>query len=632
VSSTTSTRWSLWFLLLAAISLATLSLGPARAEDDSAATEVTAAEYSASAEAKQKKHSLSWKRQPKLVSRWVEELSLETPLPEYPRPQMVRSDWLNLNGEWEFLGDGPQPPELPQEFTEKALVPSATQAVTSCLEKEWHRGWYRKTVDIPAAWSGKTVLLNFEAVGGLATVYFNSKELGKNSGSFKRFTFELPSDAAGKTGEIVVHFDDTDPRIPRGKPDHVSGIWQTVWLEPVSARYIYSFQLMPNIDSGTLAITADTEDGTGFLTVVATASVDGKPIATSSGEADVEFFMLDIPDHRLWSPEDPFLYDLVLELKDGDKVVDRVESYFGMREISTGEVNGQPRIFLNNKVYYQAGLLDQGTWPDSFYTPPSDKCLKWEVETAKKLGFNCLRKHVKIESARWYYWCDKVGMLVWQDMPCQMYFNERVQKTEEDKQFARDDLQAMIKQYYNHPSIISWVIFNETWGQFEPKDMTLRAKRLDKTRLINATSHIWANKQGRRRYTVDYFDEHCYERFLHFYDYDMHLPSTLGEFGGIGYLVKENTEEHEKYRGYGPDANSPEELLAMYQNLVEQACKMRDNENNLCAIIYTELTDFYHEINGFITFDRKHIKVDAEKLREINMLYRDPKQPYGKKE
>jgi len=568
------------------------------------------------------KHSLAWKRTPKLTSRWVEELSLKTPFTEYPRPQFVRQEWLNLNGEWEFLGEGPQPPELPREFTEKALVPSATQAVTSCLEKEWTRGWYRKTVEIPEAWKGKKVLLHFEAVGGISTVYLNSQELGKNTGSFKRISFELPESSADKPQEILIHFDDTDPRIPRGKPDHVSGIWQTVWMEPVPTDFIRSFQQTPDIDAGRLEIEVETNRAADNLSLVATAFDDGRQVASVQGRPE-EPIMLDVPDAKLWSPENPFLYDLRLELKRGEEVIDRVESYFGMRKISTGEVDGVPRIFLNNKVYYQAGLLDQGTWPDSFYTPSSDKCLKWEVEMAKELGFNVLRKHVKIEASRWYYWCDKIGMLVWQDLPCQMYFNERVQKTEEDKQFARDDMQAMIEQYYNHPCIISWVIFNETWGQFEPRDMTIRAKKLDTSRLINTTSHIWANEQGRRRYNADYFDEHCYERFLHFYDYDVHLPATFGEFGGIALLVKENTEKHEKYRGYGPDAQTPEELLAMYKNLVVQACKMRD-EQHLCAIIYTELTDFYHEINGFITFDRQVVKVDAEELRKINMLFRDP--------
>ena len=576
------------------------------------------------AEEQRAQHGLKWKRTPKLVSRWVEEMSLATPFPEYPRPQLVRDEWLNLNGPWDFLGEGPQPPELPSKFTEQALVPSATQAVTSCLAKEWTRGWYRKKIEIPAAWQDKKVLLHFEAVGGAATVVFNGRELGKNTGTFKRFSFELPEITAGKPHEIVVHFDDTDPRIPRGKPEHVSGLWQTVWLEPVPADHIRSFQQTPDIDAETLSLDVELGDATGSLNLVAIARADGRTMAEASGPAG-ETLVLKLDEPRLWSPEDPFLYDLVLELRRGEATIDRVESYFGMRKISTGEVDGVPRILLNNEVYYQAGLLDQGTWPDSYYTPPSDKCLKWEIETAKDLGFNVLRKHVKIEASRWYYWCDKLGMLVWQDLPSQMYFNGRDFESDEDKQFARDDLDAMIEQYYNHPSIVSWVIFNETWGQFDPREMTIRAKRLDTSRLINATSHVWPNEHGRRRYTADYYDEHCYERHLHFYDYNVHLPAVFGEFGGIAYKVEGNTEEHENYRGYGPHAKSAQDLLDQYKKLVVQAARLRDSQH-VCAIIYTELTDFYHEINGFITFDREVVKVDADELRKINMLFRDPSQ------
>ncbi len=610
-----ATKCSAWFLLV-------LGLLGAAAQGEEADAKRESGQSGTASKQDQTKHSLRWKRTPKLTSRWVEELSLSTPLPEYPRPQMVRDDWLNLNGEWDFLGDGPMPPELPETFPEKALVPSATQAVTSCLEKEWQRGWYRKTVEIPSAWQGEKVLLHFEAVGGAATVYFNSRKLGKNTGSFNRFSFELPELEAGKANEILIHFDDTDPRIPRGKPEHVSGIWQTVWLEPVPEDSIRSFRETPDIDAGQLILEVDSTCSGDEFTLVATAHEDGKEVARVEGRSG-ETLLLDMQDPKLWSPEHPFLYDLTLELKRGDVVIDRIKSYFGMRKISTGEVDGVPRIFLNNEVYYQVGLLDQGTWPDSFYTQPSDKCLKWEIETAKELGFNVLRKHVKIESSRWYYWCDVLGMLVWQDLPCQMYFNERVVKTEEDKQFARDDMRAMIQQYYNHPSIISWVIFNETWGQFDPRDMTKRARKLDSSRLINATSHVWPNDHGRRRYNADYFDEHCYERHLHFYDYDVHIPATFGEFGGIGYKVEENTENHENYRGYGPHATSPEDLLSQYKKLLVQARRMRDTQH-LCAIIYTELTDFYHEINGFITFDRKVVKVDPEELRKINMLFRAP--------
>ena len=272
------TRWTALFLLAAGVVCTQVQGEPAGGKGQPSESAGASIEN-------QKKHSLSWKRTPKLTSRWVEELSLRTPFPEYPRPQLVRKDWLNLNGEWDFLGDGPQPPELPKAFSEKALVPSATQAVTSCLEKEWHRGWYRKTVEIPSAWGGKKVLLHFEAVGGISTVYFNSQELGKNSGSFKRFSFELTDIKAGRANEILIHFDDTDPRIPRGKPDHVSGIWQTVWLEPVPANYIRSFKQTPDIDAGQLQIEVDASGSADGLTLVATAKEGGKKVASVKGRS-----------------------------------------------------------------------------------------------------------------------------------------------------------------------------------------------------------------------------------------------------------------------------------------------------------------------------------------------------------
>lgn len=602
----------------------------------------------------QPEHGPSWKREPKLVSRWAEGLSLASPLPEYPRPQLVRDEWLNLNGEWEFLGEGPEPPELPAEFPEIALVPSATQAVTSCLEKEWTRGWYRESFEIPAEWGEKKILLHFESIGGVSTVYLDGKELGTHTGCYYRFTVELPDINPGKEHTLVVHFDDRDKRLPRGKPLQLSGIWQTVWMEPVPESYIESCRLTPDIDAGELRIEVDVLGAGPDLSIVAetsgtpntatgTHAARQEPRPPSSNQASRHTIggrgscravsrtsssasvVLSIPHPTLWSPESPFLYDLTLELKQGDTVVDRIESYFGMRKIEWREVDGTPRILLNSEVYYQAGLLDQGEWPESFFTPPSDEALKWEIEQTKAMGFNVLRKHVKIEAARWYYWCDMLGMLVWQDLPFQWEYLKKAHETEEDKQFMRDGLRDMIEQFYNHPSIICWVIFNEAWGQFEPEDMTRRARELDSSRLINTTSHVWPNDFERKRYNVDLYDVHDYSRelgFEHTWDYDGRpdVPHAFGEFGGIGYLIKANTEKHEKYSSYGPNAMSAEELLDAYRMLILQARALRDT-HSLCAIIYTEITDWIKEINGFITYDRKVVKVDVEKLREINELF-----------
>ncbi len=479
---------------------------------------------------------------------------------------------------------------------------------------------------MPASWSGKKVLVHFEGVGGITTIYGNGQKLGTNTGAWNRVSFELPAEA-GESCELVVRFDDREPRLPRGKPDKFSGIWQTVWLEPVPDAYIRGFHQTPDIDEGNLTLDrtdlSDQSDRSD-LSLTATAYDGGTEVATTQAPAGASL-LLKIPAAKLWSPDDPFLYDLKLELKKGDEVLDSVTSYFGMRKIEWREVDCLPRILLNNEVIYQAGLLDQGQWPESFFTPPSDEALKWEIEQAKAMGFNVLRKHIKVEASRWYYWCDVLGMLVWQDLPCQILYTKKAHETEEDKQFMRDDMHRMIDQLYNHPSIICWVIFNEAWGQFEPRDMTIRARKLDQSRLINATSHVWPNDFNRKRYNVDMFDVHDYQReigFEHTWDYSgsPHLPHVIGEFGGIGYLIPENTEKHDEYSSYGPDAQSPEELLSMYKDLVIQSCKLRES-HDLCAIIYTEITDWIREINGWITYDRKVVKVDAEKLRQINELF-----------
>ena len=603
-------------LLLIVVSLSATAQGEAQSQVSKSGSE------------NQAKQSLTWKRSSQLQSRWAEELLRATPLPEYPRPTLVRKDWLNLNGEWDFLGDGPVPPQIPDNFPDKVLVPSATQAITSCLEKDYERGWYRKSIQIPDGWSGKKVLLHCEAIGTKSTIYFDGIKLGDHVGGFKRLSHELSECTAGKPHQILIYFDDTDERMPRGKLQRLSGIWQSVWIEPVSNDYIISFKQTPDIDASRLILQVAATDPD--LTVIVTARDQGKIVATAQGTGR-ESIALQIPGQKLWTPENPFLYDLGIELKKDGAVTDRVESYFGMRKISHGEVDGAPRILLNNKPYYQVGLLEHGRWPDSIFTQPSDECLKWTIQTARDMGFNTIRNHLKIECERWYYWCDKLGMLVWQDAPRQNYFVNRPFEKEEDKQLQRDSVRDMVTQLYNHPSIISWVLFNEANAQFEPKEMTVMTRCLDTSRLIDTTSHIWLADEEKRvwrekqkRYNTDYYDAHCYERNLHFYDdCNCYLPTTFGEFGGIGYKINGHTWlTQRKPYGYGPDANSAEELLHEYDKLVKQAVAMRESDN-LCAIIYTELTDYFEEVNGFITFDRKVVKVDPKALNEINMQFRN---------
>jgi beta-galactosidase/beta-glucuronidase len=576
---------------------------------------------------------LTWIRPPQLQSRWAEELLLKTPLPEYPRPSLVREDWLNLNGAWDFLGNGPTPPQIPDSFSEKAMVPSATQANTSCLPRQYERGWYRKTIQIPESWQGKRILLHCEAIGTKSTIFFDGKELGSSVGGFKRITEELPACEPGKDHQLVIYFDDTDERMQRGKLHRMSGLWQTVWIEAVPTDHILSFKQTPDIDASRLVV--EVAASTPNLAVKLTARDQGNVVATASGKAG-DSIALNIPNQKLWSPEKPFLYDLEIELLKDGKVLDQAQSYFGMRKISRGQLNGAPRIFLNNEVYYQVGVLEHGRWPDSIFTQPSDACLKWEIETAKEMGFNTIRNHLKIESERWYYWCDKLGMLVWQDLPVPQFFVSpgNRPKKDEDKQLLRDGLREMIAQLYNHPSIISWIIFNEGGAQFEPRQMTLIAKQLDTSRLINTTSHIWLTDEAKRapeemqqRLITDYFDTHCYERPLRFSDPNTsYTPSVFGEFGGIGYAIEgHNWKTDRKPWGYGAMATSANELLQEYDKLVKQAVAMRDT-HDLCAIIYTEFTDHLDEVNGLITFDRKVVKVDPKTIKEINKQFTTPPQ------
>ena len=523
-------------------------------------------------------HSLEWKREPLLVSRFSEGLLLKKPHAEYPRPQLEREEWLNLNGEWDFLHNGPAPDELPESFTERALVPSPTVAVTSCVEKESLKGWYGKSFEIPKKWKKKRVLVNFEAVGGHATVFVNGNKIGEHKGSFDRFSFDITDYLVRGTQRLLVHFDDSDPAIARGKPGKLPGIWQSVWLEPVSDNHIVSYRQTPDIDNSSVRFQVNTsreQSGLEFFARV----YKGKDLVVEGRNGVESDLVLNIENARLWSPEDPFLYDLELEIRKGEKVLDKISGYFGMRKISIEKENGVPRIFLNNKLYYQIGLLDQGYWPESHLTPPSDEALRWEIEQAKKMGFNALRKHVKVEAARFYYWCDRLGMLVWQDLPHQKLFIKKVHDDEEAKAAQRSNLTKMINQLYNHPSIIMWVIFNEGWGQFEPEKMAGLAKDLDQSRLIDATSHVWENwatDLGILRYNYEIYDLHRYSRTLSLENENPEIPSVIGEFGGIGYYIEGHTEKHDKYRGYGPDATSGDELLDAYRDLVLQLVELRD--------------------------------------------------------
>ena len=554
----------------------------------------------------------SWKpASGSLMTRWAKDVSPKNALPEYPRPQMVRPDWLNLNGLWDIrLGDGTEA---------RILVPYPIESALSGVMKHSDRMTYRRRFEIPKEWNGRHVLLHFGAVDWETKVSVNGKELGVHRGGYDPFSFDI-TDALKSEGpqEITVEvFDPTnDGGQPRGKqtlhPGGImytptSGIWQTVWLEPVEEAHIASLKLVPDLDAGCLRLTVE-----GAGTVEAVASDGGKEIARVNGDAGKELKIL-IPNPKLWSPETPHLYDLSVTLKSGEKVVDKVTSYFGMRKIALGkDEKGITRPLLNGKFVFQVGPLDQGFWPDGIYTAPSDEALRGDIETMKKFGFNCVRKHIKVEPDRWYYWCDKLGLMVWQDMPSANSYLSKAEKEKNisvDKSQYKAELGNMVKSHWNFPSIIMWVIFNENQGQHDTQALVAEVKALDPSRLVNRGSGDKKADCG------DVADMHRYP------GPDSPLPgnqyaAVLGEFGGLGLSVEGHTWNNKKVWGYR-GAKDTSDLTKGYEKLLAKAWGLKDDPG-LSAVIYTQLTDVEIEGNGLLTYDREFTKVNPERAAEAN--------------
>ena len=548
-----------------------------------------------------------------LKTRWAKDVSPDHVLPEYPRPQMVRKDWLNLNGLWDIkLGDGTE---------SKILVPFAIESALSGVMKHVDRVTYRRSFEIPKGWNGQQVLLHFGAVDWESTVFLNGKKLGVHRGGYDAFSYNITDALKGEGAqEITVEvFDPTDlGGQPRGKqklkPGSImytatTGIWQTVWLEPVPTTPIESLKIIPDVDAGCLRLTV-----VGSGSVEAVASVDGKDIAQVTGQAGSEL-KLSIPNPKLWSPDSPHLYDLRVALKSGDKTVDSVTSYFGMRKIALGKDDkGVTRMMLNGKPVFQVGPLDQGFWPDGIYTAPTDEALRFDIVETKRLGFNTTRKHVKVEPDRWYYWCDKLGLLVWQDMPCGNSYTDKPQPI--DKPQFKSELVSMVKNLWNHPSIIMWVVFNENQGQHDTEALVAEVEALDPSRLVNNASGNDDKNCG------DVIDKHTYP------GPDSPKPednraAVLGEFGGLGLPVEGHTWTKKTW-GYEGTKNI-EDLTKGYEKLLRKSWELNVTAG-LSAVIYTQLTDVETECNGLLTYDREINKVVPDRAAAANSgkLPKDP--------
>ena len=565
-----------------------------------------------------------------LMTPWGEHLDENCILTEYPRPQMRRNSYLNLNGRWEYAITDSD--ELPRRWDGTILVPFSPESALSGVGRSLQPGqtlWYRREVIVPQGFipADGRLLLHFGAVDQEAAVYWNGRLLGRHMGGYNAFTLDA-TDALGPRNSLVVRVhDDTDASFhSRGKQKTrrggiwytpQSGIWQTVWMEAVPRHYIESLRIVPLFDQSAVEVMVRCSQP-----LQCEATVDGRTVPFTSGEPA----RIPMPDFRAWSPEDPYLYDLSVTLGE-----DRVESYFGMRKMEVrADRGGVKRLFLNGEPYFQSGLLDQGYWPDGLYTAPSDEALIYDIQTAKAMGFNLLRKHIKVEPMRWYYHCDRLGMLVWQDMPSgggkyrfstitlplvtgihrrDNHYRAFARASSQGRGEYMDELEEMVGQLFNAPSVVLWVPFNEGWGQFDSTLVMERLHALDPTRPVDPASGWHDQGAGELRSLHVYFKPFRFRRDRR------GRALALSEFGGYNLRVDGHCFNQKDY-GYRrlPDAAALwRDFSRLYEREVLPAVP-----RGLCASVYTQLSDVEDELNGLMTYDRRVVKLDADEVRELN--------------
>ncbi|CAM4012608.1 AbfB domain-containing protein [Kibdelosporangium persicum] len=556
---------------------------------------------------------------PPLTTPWTSQVSPTNALPDYPRPQLVRSDWLNLNGVWEFEGaPNLNTPPIGRTLPEGVLVPYPIESALSGIMRHEDNMFYRRTFTVPSTWNGRRVKLNFGAVTWETRVWVNGTQIGTHTGGFDAFSFDITNALRAGANEIVVGvFSPVDgSTFPIGKqrrsPSGIfytaaSGIWQTVWLEPVNASHITRLDTTPNVPAGALDLVVQGSAGQVRAEVLSGGAVVGS--ATGNTGSSIR---IPVPNARLWSPDDPFLYDLRVTMINGGDVV---TGYFGMRSLGKAVVGGVLRPLLNGKFVFQLGTLDQGYWPDGIYTAPTDAALRFDLERQKALGFNMVRKHIKVEPARWFYWADRLGLMVWQDMPSLDAVDDTPARSHVNYEA---ELRRMIDQLKGITSIVQWVPFNEGWGEYDNQRIVDLVRGIDNTRLINHNSGSNCCVSDPEPTNGDVVDDHAYQMSS-----GTRLPSAtrvavLGEYGGLGRRVVGHEWQPGAGFAYGelyPDETS---LTNRYVEITREVGRFVQTRG-LSGSVYTEPYDVENEVNGFYTYDRRILKMTESRVRQVNL-------------
>lgn len=574
-----------------------------------------------------------------LKSRWTDKVDKNCPLPEYPRPQLRRERWKNLNGKYNYA-ILPCTIKRPQRFQGEILVPFGVESYLSGVGKTLNENqnlWYERNFTVPETWKGERVLLNFGAVDWKCRIWVNQKEVGYHTGGYSPFTFDITGLLKDGDNTLTVKvYDPSDKgEQQRGKQSQkpgsiwytaTSGIWQTVWLEPVKENHIEKLWFVPDIDNNRVQFFGKSSLDQGEFNLQISFKGESKAqVTVKSGD------WINLDDPKLWSPEEPNLYDVKVTLMQDGAETDTAETYFGMRKFSVGkDKDGISRLFLNNKPYFQRGLLDQGYWCESQLTPPTDESMVYDIEKMKSLGFNMLRKHIKVEPARWYYHCDRLGMIVWQDMVSGGHtsmmlsgFCSKLHITPKDtnyfffgrtNHYNRKDFEKelfeMIDDLRFFTSIYCWVIFNEGWGQFDTVRLTQLVKEEDPTRVIDHASGWFDRGVGDLRSVHQYIlpipkvnpkDERVY---------------VVSEYGGYSSVIDGHVFDKKRSFGYQMYKGKAE-LTAAYRKLMENQI-LPLVPKGLSGLVYTQLSDVELEVNGILTYDREEVKIDEDTIKELN--------------